>query len=608
MRLRALSPYLTLAPLITGCINVPDVVDAPPDAGDPTTPDGGATHHHVSLTTIDGATHVRGPVTLQASTNVSNPETVELLLGGERLATLQAPYTYTWDSTAYAEATHTFAARVTKNGSVVTSAERRLVVDRTRPTIVTQEPSPDETTVPSGQPIRVRISERIRGASLGGASVQLRLGGILVERIVELSDDETLLTITPTEAGALPHNFELALADTITDLAGNPLDVANGTWRWSVPSWLSVGPTTGISPVGAQAPHLHLPSGAAPLLAWKVLDGISVHRYQDETWSALGEVLKVGVDGVNVLAASPVVLTNNGTPVVSWTEEEWGGGNAYVRTWTGTSWQTVGAPVDGAGKPSLHFGTTPQPWLAAIQDGPDQGSTSVRLHQLNGAHWQGVGTPLRADTASTGQVNDLSLSAHGAVPYIAWSEFDVDANLNPINGRVHVWRRHANQWIPVGGTLKAHTTGTSASQSTMVMDGEGHPVVAWSESTPPGPDGTAARVYVSRWTGNEWAPLGNGLSATPGNTTADQPSLALGVDGEPLVSWRESDGTTNRAHVRRWNGTTWQTLHGTSGALPDATNVGSPQLQVDSDGIPWIATEARAPDGRQRIFVYRFNR
>lgn len=608
MSLRALFPYVTLTSLFTACINVPDVVDAQPDAGDINEPDGGPADGQVTLTAVGGVTHVRSTVTLQISTSVQHPDAVELFVGNELLASLQPPYTYTWDTSSFPETTHTLVAQVTKDGHIETSDERRFVVDRTPPTIISREPAPADNAVAAGRPIHVRISEPVLGTSLTGTSVRLRLGGVLVDRTVELTENETLLTITPTETGPVPHEFELALADSITDLAGNQLEGSDKTWSWRAPAWLSVGSATGASPSSANSPHLHLAPGTAPLLTWRNRTSISVRSFQEGHWSNLGGDLSVRANDQDVLASAPTVISHNGTPFVSWTEEEWGGGTAYVRSWGASNWQSVANAVDGAGKPALQFGTAASPWLAVIQDGPEQGATSIRIRRQNGAQWENVGSAFRAVTAALGRVSDVSLRFHAAVPYLAWSEFELDAEDHPVNGRIHVWRRVSNEWVPLGSALKTHPSETSASQVDMKLDGDGRPLVAWSETTPPGPDGTAANIHVSRWDGSQWVSLGSGLNATPGNSPADLPSIALAPDGSPLVAWRESDGTTNRVHLRHWVGSEWRTIHGSNSAILDATHVGSLHLQVDAEGIPWVSCEARAEDGRSRIFVYRFNR
>jgi|GEM_PF-2314466 len=604
MSLRALFPYFAIAPLFTGCINVPDIVDAAPDGGDVNPSDGG----QVDLTVSHGATHFRGPVVLQINTNVLQPDKVELVIGDELLASLQPPYTYTWDTTAFPEGAYALAARVIKNGRVEATVQRQFVVDRTPPTIVSREPSPDAGNVQAGQPIRVRISEPVLDTTVNSSSVRVRLGGILVERTIELTENATLLTITPTETGRLPHSFELALAETITDLAGNPLDISNGTWSWIVPAWLSVGSATGIEPPGARLPHLHVKEGSDPLITSMTRNGVFVHRLQDGQWNRIGDMLKVAIDGINVSGSAPVVQSYNDTPFVSWSEEEREGGSTYVRAWSGNAWQDVGSAVFGTGRPSLQFGAEAQPWLAVAQEGPEQGATSVHVRQLNGSQWQDVGSPFRAVTTSLRRVSDLSLGVHDGVPHIAWAEFELGEQEAPVDGRIHVWRRVSTEWIPMGGALNAHPSGTSASQTDLKLDGGGRPLVAWSESGPPESGDAAARIYVRRWDGSQWIALGSGLSATPGSTPAEFPSLALASDGTPLIAWKENDGSTDRVHVRRWSGAEWETFEGTPSAVPGIAHVGSLHLQVDEDDIPWIACEARAGDGHQRIFVYRFNR
>jgi Bacterial Ig domain len=134
--------------------------------------------------------------------------------------------------------------------------------------------------------------------------------------------------------------------------------------------------------------------------------------------------------------------------------------------------------------------------------------------------------------------------------------------------------------------LDAHTN-QIAGEPCLVTDSGGHPVVAWDES-----DGTSNNVYVKRWTGTTWESVGNGLDVNT-NKDASQPSMVLDSNSNPVVVWTESDGTSNNIYVKRWTGTAWILVG--SGFLDVNTNQFArlPSLALDSSGNPVVAWTER---------------
>jgi hypothetical protein len=82
----------------------------------------------------------------------------------------------------------------------------------------------------------------------------------------------------------------------------------------------------------------------------------------------------------------------------------------------------------------------------------------------------------------------------------------------------------------------------------MAFDLNGNPVVTWTEF-----DGTSNNVYVKRWTGTAWEQVGNSFLDVNTNRDAYAPSIALGSSGNPVVAWSETDGTSNNIYVKRFN-------------------------------------------------------
>jgi len=195
----------------------------------------------------------------------------------------------------------------------------------------------------------------------------------------------------------------------------------------------------------------------------------------------------------------------------------------------------------------------------------------------------------------------------------------------------------------------------------VVVAGDGQPLVAWMEEVePPGSD---TDVFVDRWNGTAWEPLGGGLrgtaergafprlAITPGGQTFlsfvrfswtatvltvlewsddsatwfDRGSLRTSSDatvrlgtlasdpaGRPVALWQERlvvDGeTTHWYHVHR-RGTAGWTALGTPLVASCAVYVSG--LAVAPDGTPIIAIQQRADVGggasRLHLHTYRLN-
>jgi hypothetical protein len=87
----------------------------------------------------------------------------------------------------------------------------------------------------------------------------------------------------------------------------------------------------------------------------------------------------------------------------------------------------------------------------------------------------------------------------------------------------------ANYWQSLGTVLDVNLI-QYAYLPSLALDSSGNPVVSWHED-----DGTSSNIYVKRWTGSSWQPLGSFLDVNT-NLNAFNPSLALDSSGNPVVS------------------------------------------------------------------------
>jgi hypothetical protein len=116
---------------------------------------------------------------------------------------------------------------------------------------------------------------------------------------------------------------------------------------------------------------------------------------------------------------------------------------------------------------------------------------------------------------------------------VAWNELDTDHNLD----RVFVQRWPGDAWPALGGMLNSHEE-TDAWMPSVAIGDEGLPVVTFSERDDLGPPGEWVAL-VKRWSGSTWESVGGVLNVDEAGA-ALYPAVALSASGDPVVAWSES--------------------------------------------------------------------
>ncbi len=140
-------------------------------------------------------------------------------------------------------------------------------------------------------------------------------------------------------------------------------------------------------------------------------------------------------------------------------------------------------------------------------------------------------------------------------------------------------------------------------QCRLAVDPAGLPVVSWRNQFL-GQD----EVYLRRWTGTEWADLGEsatggGVSRAPGWSRF--PAVAVDRSGNPGVAWDDATSGSLQVYVKRWDGTAWMEFAGSAsgvGVSASADSAEWPSLALDADGNPVVAwTDYRSEEYRVRV-------
>ncbi|QSQ22544.1 Ig-like domain-containing protein [Pyxidicoccus parkwayensis] len=530
-----------------------------------------------------------GPVTTRGTVQVSlavtgKVDTVEVLRDGLVLATVAAPYSYTWDTTSVLEGTHEVQGRATCGTTRVTSDVQTVMVDRTPPAVTGRTPSPD-AEVAAGSGIRVDFSESVLPSTVTSDSLMLKVDGFRVDATMSLSTDGRALTLTPTKPLAAPARAEVTLAAGLTDAVGN-LVVPPSPWTFTVPRWLAA--PGAVPPVQAgerfaSQPILQLDATGQPVVAFLSASGPStsaVTRTARWTGSAWTPLLESGASEALALgfAMGPQ-------------------GRIMFASLHHPSSQRLDVDFHTPGKePATDFIFDCVEPVTAV--GPLGTGAVACAYALSGV----PPYSLVVETFGSGAGAELSVLGAGEAEDQRLPALALDAEDRPVVAYLDkqkafaVARWSGTAWSFLGTRLQ--TQGLSG-EPIVRIDSAKQPVLAWREV-----EGSTSRVRIHRFVGSSWSQVvsPSGVALPPANA----PSLAMTLDGngQPVLAWTEA-GTPAKVRVSRFDGSTWTSLGDVSRAGADVL-LGRGGLELDAQGRPVLGTVVRA-GGVSDVQVWRLN-
>lgn len=526
----------------------------------------------VLLTSPANGIHLQGGmVRVEIGYRDNAPDRLELLRDGTAIAELVLPtYWYSWNVGVEPEGEHQLVARAWLGDSSFDSAPVTVVVDRTPPTAVGVAPLFNHR---ARWPFYITLSEDVIVEP--GDVVVTRDGGVPVEVVVSTWPHVGAASAWPVSPVETPATVTMKL-DGVTDLAGNPLPVTERVFE--VPAWwqpdTAIGHATSL--VAPSTPSIAT-AGGWVYFAWDLY----YERCNDGgfcQWGAhLGGPMSLAAAGPDrMLAAYPASVDGSGI---------------WLRTWSTTgALELVADPFPG---PSHSHGyalgaraTTGGGDDALVTWHTAAGSPmaiSVHAARLVDGIWSSLG---RVAGNLEGTIWAWSEAAALSPDGTAWVAVTQELDAATSATGVGVYRFDGTNWL-----LAGTTRGTHAGAPSLALDADGTPYVAYA-------DWSSGDVLVERWNGSTWTSLGV-VEPDPAES-ASSPSLALDVGGAPVValtSHATGLAAEQRAWVRRWNGTGWETIGTALNLGVPVRAVQEPALALDSDGGVFVAFHEWTGDG-----------
>jgi len=366
-------------------------------------------------------------------------------------------------------------------------------------------------------------------------------------------------------------------------------------------------------PPASGTPYLpslaHAPDGQ-PWIAYNDLKAAQprVAKWTGSAWEEVGTSPAAPQSGPTSLTGQ-LAVSATGQPFL--TERMEGSGSVHLRTFEGEVWKDVGR-IPSTGNPDLRawdlrINPTGQPVLATTTTEPGTVFGSIHVRSWNGRTWRDLHPELsELPSPSTDGYGlhspSMELDAHGN-PMVA----HVEGNFS--FARLWVRRWTGTAWETLGGPLFSYDSLVSGGTPDLALDPEGRPYVVWATDRHISPP--AGAVHVSRWTGTAWESVGDPITVPNTEGGVQQPLLQVDPRGRPVVSFRQGGCCEVPIHVRRWNGTSWESLGAPlTGLEKDALYFHA--MSMGPEGVPLLAWPQAIGDsifspGRGVLYVARFN-
>jgi hypothetical protein len=501
----------------------------------------------VRITSPAPDTHASGNVQIMATVDPAVELPIVLRVDDTALTTLTGPsVTFPWNTIGVTEAPHTLIAEVAFSDGVAASAPVIVTVDRTRPRVVLT-PTPGASGVILRSPIRAEFSEPVLLPQGIGQTFSLSVEDTPVPTTVTLDAQNRAATIRiddPTSF-TLPATLSATIAPTITDRAGNALDLGDPDWSWRVPEWIAFPAVPETS-----SPRIAVRSDLIPTAAWISVGRVHVATLELGDWAPFPAP-------PNQASSYETALTLIGEdrPFIAWSENVPAGMGNEIRaaTWDGTAWNALPAFVPKKSGPSFQAPLlrTDGAGRAIVMWKEIQSGTSS-FARSNGVTWE---EPFQTLSIGANAAFDMVLDKNGN-PVVCWTEAGM--------GHISTW---------TGTAWKAAPDPTGVFEPFLALDSADAPMVLNG--------GTS--WFVDHLVDGSWEHLSS-MAVT--SMYSRHARLAAGSDHAPVVAW--IDNPVSFAWVfQRWTGTQWDPRLWS--VLPAAAVLDEvPQVVVDRQGSAWI--------------------
>lgn len=279
---------------------------------------------------------------------------------------------------------------------------------------------------------------------------------------------------------------------------------------------------------------------------------VRVFGFDDGQWSQLGENINGG--GVENWGRGWVSLSADGSTVAMGTlpNDAVQGGEVWVHRYDGAAWQQVGDTLTSDNEGDRLGSAT----LALSADGSilalgAVGGDFARVFQQVDGEWEQLGSDIEGDVALSQSSNfgySVSLSGDGSVIAVGGPNIELDGARV---GQVLVFQFEDGDWRQLGGDMRGDGVGGSFGNAVSLS--EDGSLLAVGSPTNDANGANAGRVELFERVGDEWVPVGGPFEGEAEGARAGE-AVALSADGSVLAIGAPSQGIGGHVQVYSLDG------------------------------------------------------
>ena len=265
-------------------------------------------------------------------------------------------------------------------------------------------------------------------------------------------------------------------------------------------------------------------------------------------------------------------------------------GQVRVFEWLGSNWVQIGTNVDGEAAGDESGGAVALDSVgsrlavgASKNGGGGADAGHVRVYEWSGTSWEQMGADIDGETAGDWSGHEaVSLSGNG-------TRLAVGARYNSGGGyqagHARVWEWSGLGWTQMGADIDGKAADEQSGWSVSLSADGAHLATGTAYNHSVGADGGYARVY--KWSGSSWEQVGSDLSGCAVSLNADGSRLAVGACGQ--------GNFTGHVQVYEWGDSRWNQVG--SNINGEAAQDGSGRVvMLNADGKA-LAVGAHGNDG-----------
>ena len=387
-----------------------------------------------------------------------------------------------------------------------------------------------------------------------GADIDGEAAGDQAGRGVSLSSDGSILAIGAT------YNSDNG------DSSGHVR-----VYKWTDANWIQLGADiNGEAAVDYSGGSISLSSDGSRLAIGAEgsddngLDSGHVRVFQwfelTSQWAQVGADIDGEAAGDQSGEFNSVSLSSDGNRLAigAWLNNGNGDRSGHVRVfqWSSTSWQQLGADIDGeaagdwSGRPISLSSDGSRLAIGAIRnDGNGVDSGHVRVYQWSDSSWQQLGSDIDGEAAEDGSGAAVSLSSNGN--RLAIGAPNNDGN-GVDSGHVRVYQWTGSVWTQVGVDINGEAPVDYSGGAVSLSSGGNRLVISAAENDAKGDMAGHVRVY--QWVNNAWTQIGVDIDGEAAGDYSGE-YVSLSSDGNRVAigaRWNDGNGSSS-GHARVYN-------------------------------------------------------